>query len=36
MDTNNLKGLVEAYSAIYAPQEVDEALDKTFGSMDLS
>ncbi len=26
MDTNNLKGLVEAYSEVYAPQEVDEAV----------
>lgn len=26
MDTNNLKGLMEAYSTIYAPQEVDEAV----------
>jgi hypothetical protein len=25
MDTNNLKGLVEAYSEVYAPQEVDES-----------
>lgn len=26
MDTNNLKGLMEAYSEVYAPQEVDEAV----------
>jgi hypothetical protein len=33
MDTKDLKGLMEAYSEVYAPQEVDEALDKRFDSM---